>query len=84
MLTGPENSRPLTSTFLPQATNSTLSVRAPMDACQANPRSLSAITRCALADPERAIIHAALEANNWGRQDTARSLDINRTTLIKK
>ena len=38
----------------------------------------------ALADPERAIIRAALEANNWGRQDTAKSLDINRTTLYKK
>ena len=38
----------------------------------------------ALAGPERAIIRVALEANNWGRQDTARSLDINRTTLYKK
>ncbi|MCD6174693.1 MAG: sigma-54-dependent Fis family transcriptional regulator [Planctomycetes bacterium] len=38
----------------------------------------------ALAGPERAIIRAALEVNNWGRQDTAKSLDINRTTLYKK
>lgn len=38
----------------------------------------------ALAGPERTIIRAALEANNWGRQDTAKSLDINRTTLYKK
>ena len=38
----------------------------------------------ALAEPERAIIRTALEANNWGRQDTARALDINRTTLYKK
>lgn len=38
----------------------------------------------ALAGPERAIIHAALVANNWSRQDTAKSLDINRTTLYKK
>jgi DNA-binding NtrC family response regulator len=38
----------------------------------------------ALAGPERAIIRAALEANNWSRQDTAKSLDINRTTLYKK
>ncbi|MHC4856395.1 MAG: helix-turn-helix domain-containing protein [Planctomycetota bacterium] len=30
------------------------------------------------------MIRAALEANNWGRQDTAKSLDINRTTLYKK
>jgi DNA-binding NtrC family response regulator len=38
----------------------------------------------ALAGPERAIIRTALEANNWGRQETAKSLDINRTTLYKK
>ena len=38
----------------------------------------------ALADPERQIILAALEANNWNRQETARQLDINRTTLYKK
>jgi transcriptional regulator with PAS, ATPase and Fis domain len=37
-----------------------------------------------LEGPERAIIRAALEANNWSRQDTAKSLDINRTTLYKK
>lgn len=40
--------------------------------------------KMALADPERAIIRAALETNNWNRQDTAKSLDINRTTLYKK
>jgi DNA-binding NtrC family response regulator len=38
----------------------------------------------ALAAPEREIIRAALEANNWGRQETAKTLDINRTTLYKK
>lgn len=38
----------------------------------------------ALADPERLILLAALEANNWNRQETARQLDINRTTLYKK
>jgi len=37
-----------------------------------------------LAGPERTIIRAALEAHNWGRQDTAKALDINRTTLYKK
>ncbi len=38
----------------------------------------------ALADPERQIIHAALEANGWNRQETAKQLNINRTTLYKK
>jgi len=38
----------------------------------------------ALEGPERAIIRAALEANNWNRQETAKALDINRTTLYKK
>jgi DNA-binding NtrC family response regulator len=38
----------------------------------------------ALAGPEREIIRAALETNNWNRQETAKALDINRTTLYKK
>ena len=38
----------------------------------------------ALAGPERSIIRAALEANNWSRQKTAKALKINRTTLYKK
>ena len=38
----------------------------------------------ALEEPERRIILAALEANGWNRQETARQLDINRTTLYKK
>lgn len=37
-----------------------------------------------LEGPERSIILAALEVNNWNRQDTAKALDINRTTLYKK
>lgn len=37
-----------------------------------------------LEGPERAIIRAALETNNWNRQETAKALDINRTTLYKK
>ena len=40
--------------------------------------------RDALLEPERQIILAALEANNWNRGETARQLDINRTTLYKK
>ena len=38
----------------------------------------------ALLDPERQIILAALEANDWNRQETATQLNINRTTLYKK
>jgi DNA-binding NtrC family response regulator len=38
----------------------------------------------ALEDPERQIIMAALKANDWNRQQTAKELDINRTTLYKK
>jgi len=38
----------------------------------------------ALEEPEKRIIIQALQALNWNRQDTARVLDINRTTLYKK
>jgi DNA-binding NtrC family response regulator len=44
------------------------------------PMSLEA----ALEAPERRIIEAALQRNNWNRQATAAELDINRTTLYKK
>jgi two-component system response regulator HydG len=38
----------------------------------------------ALEKPEKRIIIQALQALNWNRQETARVLDINRTTLYKK
>ncbi len=38
----------------------------------------------ALEGPERQVILEALEVLNWNRQETARVLDINRTTLYKK
>ncbi len=38
----------------------------------------------ALAEPEKRIIRQALEANHWNRQETAKALQINRTTLFKK
>lgn len=38
----------------------------------------------AMKQPERRILLAALEANQWNRQQTAKELDINRTTLYKK
>ena len=40
--------------------------------------------KAALADPERQILLEALENNGWNRQNTARMLGINRTTLYKK
>jgi DNA-binding NtrC family response regulator len=40
--------------------------------------------KAAMADPEQNIIRAALESNNWNRQETARALKVNRTTLYKK
>ncbi len=40
--------------------------------------------KSALADPERQIIIDTLEQNGWNRQETARVLGINRTTLYKK
>lgn len=38
----------------------------------------------ALQEPEKRIILKALRANDWNRQETARQLNINRTTLYKK
>jgi DNA-binding NtrC family response regulator len=38
----------------------------------------------ALEGPECAYIRVALEANHWNRQETAKALNINRTTLYKK
>ncbi len=38
----------------------------------------------ALLEPERRILLSALRANAWNRQETARQLNINRTTLYKK
>jgi DNA-binding NtrC family response regulator len=38
----------------------------------------------AMAKPEKNLIRQALEANHWNRQETAKTLQINRTTLYKK
>jgi DNA-binding NtrC family response regulator len=40
--------------------------------------------KSAMQQPERQIILEALDTNGWNRQDTARMLGINRTTLYKK
>jgi DNA-binding NtrC family response regulator len=52
---------------------------------QNEPTDYKAISlKDSIAEPERKIIRAALEANNWNRQLTAQALQINRTTLYKK
>lgn len=38
----------------------------------------------ALSEPEKNLIRQALEVNHWNRQETAKALQINRTTLFKK
>jgi len=38
----------------------------------------------ARAEPEKKLIRQALEAHDWNRQETAKALQINRTTLYKK
>ena len=38
----------------------------------------------AMAEPEKNFIRKALESNHWNRQETAKALQINRTTLFKK
>ena len=40
--------------------------------------------KTALTLPERQLIIQALETNGWNRQNTAKVLGINRTTLYKK
>ncbi len=55
--------------------------------CQVAPRPngyTGQTLKDALAEPERNIIRAALEQHNWNRQETAKALNINRTTLYKK
>ncbi len=38
----------------------------------------------ALAEPEKNLLRQALESHHWNRQETAKALQINRTTLFKK
>ena len=47
-------------------------------------RTGSGSLKTALTVPERQLILEALEANGWNRQNTAKLLGINRTTLYKK
>ena len=47
-------------------------------------RMRSGPLKAAMAAPERELILDALETNGWNRQNTAKMLGINRTTLYKK
>ncbi len=47
-------------------------------------RMRSGSLKVAMAEPERQLILDALETNGWNRQNTAKMLGINRTTLYKK
>jgi DNA-binding NtrC family response regulator len=54
------------------------------DSYSLNGRAGNGSLKAALVHPERQLILEALEANSWNRQETARTLGINRTTLYKK
>ncbi len=56
----------------------------PLGAFEAIGTSQSKSLKESLEEPEKRIIEAALRANGWNRQLTARQLGINRTTLYKK
>lgn len=49
-----------------------------------NSRANATPLKAALANPERQILLEALESHGWNRQNTAKALGINRTTLYKK
>jgi DNA-binding NtrC family response regulator len=59
-----------------------ISIKQEQDQRQATYKPMS--LKEALAEPEKRIIRQALEANHWNRQETAKALQINRTTLFKK
>ncbi|MCK4753303.1 MAG: sigma-54-dependent Fis family transcriptional regulator [Planctomycetes bacterium] len=58
------------------------SIKQGQDHQQTHNKSMS--LKEALAEPEKNLIRKALEANQWNRQETAKALQINRTTLFKK
>ncbi len=68
----------VTALDLPEA------LRTPEEGIALSSRFHGGSLKSALQAPEREIILQALEANGWNRQNTARALGINRTTLYKK
>ena len=60
------------------------SVREESESAGAFTLSNKASLKAALVSPEKQIILEALETNGWNRQNTAKMLGINRTTLYKK
>ncbi len=69
----------ITLAELPEAVRREELARTDLSAC-----SPAANLKSALALPEKQIIIDALSAHGWSRQETARALGINRTTLYKK
>jgi DNA-binding NtrC family response regulator len=70
----------ITPDDLPEAVRQEQNTAMMLESVASDGRSLKA----AMAVPERQIIIDALDANGWNRQETARTLGINRTTLYKK
>jgi transcriptional regulator with PAS, ATPase and Fis domain len=70
----------ITTTDLPDTIRQEQSTAMILEAVAGDGRSL----KSAMAVPERQIIIDALDAHGWNRQETARALGINRTTLYKK
>jgi len=58
--------------------------RTPVEGRSLTGQLMAGNLKSALSHPERQLIIEALEANGWNRQETARMLGINRTTLYKK
>jgi DNA-binding NtrC family response regulator len=56
----------------------------PLNAAQAERGAGARTLADSMRDPERAVLLAALAANNWNRSKAAASLGINRTTLYRK
>jgi DNA-binding NtrC family response regulator len=69
----------VTASDLPEAIRREELARADFSSC-----GPGANLKSALAMPERQIILDALDSHGWNRQETARALGINRTTLYKK
>ena len=76
--------RVASSTAAPPTTPPAIPSPGPSPSNRSHPPMSIRPLREALEEPERRIIIQALQALNWNRQETARVLNINRTTLYKK
>ncbi|MBV8383837.1 MAG: hypothetical protein JOZ63_14605 [Planctomycetaceae bacterium] len=81
---GPRVAPPTAAPPTPPTTPPAIPSPGPSPSVRSHPPMSIRSLREALEEPERRIIIQALQALNWNRQETARVLDINRTTLYKK